>query len=284
MTLKQLLLVNDLAGVGKVAISGTLPIISATQTEACLLPTVLLSSHTGFANSYRRSLTDDMVHILSHWKTLDLHFDGVLTGYFGDAQQVRAFIQHIPHVPVMVVDPVMADHGKFYTGFDDNYVTAMQQLVTHAQVLIPNITEACLLAGIPYLEHVTEQTIQSLLDTLQKRYPNTTILVTGISYTPDTIGVAYITPTTQSGYCLTERIPQSFFGTGDIFSALFTSLYLQDIPLETCIQTTLAFIVDCLKDTLSLKQTHLYGVVFEKQLPKLIQSIQHIKGEHHATT
>lgn len=283
MTLKQLLLVNDLAGVGKVALSSTLPIIAATKTESSLLPTVLLSSHTGFPNTYRRSLTEDMVHILSHWKTLDLKFDGVLTGYFGDAQQVHSFIRHMPTTPILVVDPVMADHGKFYTGFDNDYVTAIEKLVSHANILIPNITEACLLAGIPYFENVTEQTIQSLLHQLQEKYPQATILITGVSYTPDTIGVAYMTPT-QTGYCVTERIPQSFFGTGDIFSALFTALYLQNIPLDICIQLTLDFIVNCLKDTLSLKQSHLYGVVFEKQLPNLIQSIQQIKGDYHATT
>ncbi|MBS4750829.1 pyridoxamine kinase [Carnobacteriaceae bacterium zg-ZUI78] len=278
--MKQLLVVNDLSCLGKVAISVTLPILATTQIETHLLPTVLLSAHTGFPNVYKHILTSDLEDILHHWKeNIDLTFDAILTGYFGHKEQVKLFLDHLPDTDLLIVDPVMADNGKLYSGFPHDYPMVLKSLCDKADIILPNLTEACLLLNKPIPDQYTQEDILNILHALSNEKTQTVIL-TGISYEQGKIGVAYLHHGVY-GYCDTKYIPHYFSGTGDICSALISSLLIQHIPIHQAVQTTLDFIIACLDDTLSSKKNTLYGIVFEKQLPNLSKHIQLLKGYSH---
>lgn len=158
---------NDLVGLGKVALTSSLPIMSACQTEVLPLPMVLLSSHTGeFDNIYVRDLTVDMQGFCEQWRRLDFRVDGLVSGYFKSEEEIGLVSQlsYEKKIPIFV-DPIMGDNGRLYQGFDRDYVEAMKDFCQQADVIIPNLIEAALLTGSPYLEEGSYDmvTIENLL-------------------------------------------------------------------------------------------------------------------------
>ena len=152
--MKKILIANDLPGIGKVALAPAIPIFACCQIETMLLPTVLLSSHTGgFKNIAIAEQTAFMKQSLKQWQELDLKPDAVLTGYFRNSEQIELVVDTIGKLPAstqVFVDPIMADNGKLYSGFTAEHVEAMRKLIQKADVIYPNITEACLLTDTPY--------------------------------------------------------------------------------------------------------------------------------------
>lgn len=276
----NLLLVNDLSCVGKVALSLAQPIISALQVEAFSLPTVLLSTHTAFEAPFIKPLNDEIRRILTHFSQLDLTFDATLTGYFGNEDQIEQFLTHYPNTKRLIVDPIMADHGKLYRHFSHSFPEKMCALAKHADLLLPNLTEACLLANVPYLESYTQQDIEQLLIILAHKLNIKTIIVTGIVFQQAHIG-AMLYEKGRCTYYATTAIPQNFFGTGDLFSALISAFYVHHIPFSKSIPFTLQFIVDCLHDTLTLQRDKKMGILFENQLHQLTSFLE---VYHHDST
>ena len=180
----KVIVANDLVGLGKVALTSSLPIMSACQTEVLPLPTVLLSSHTGeFENIYVRDLTDDLKGFCKQWEHLDFIVDGLVSGYFKSEEALKCVGQLARDKQIaLFVDPIMGDNGSLYQGFDRNYVEAMKAFCQQADVIIPNLTEAAFLTDTPYLEEGSydEATIEKLLRELTKLGPRKVIL-TGIS-------------------------------------------------------------------------------------------------------
>lgn len=278
MNIPSVLLVNDISCVGKVALTLTLPIFSALSIESDVLPTVLLSTHSGgFGHNTRNVLTQDMHHITAHWQQFHYQANTILTGYFGDTNQLITFLNTIPPHHFLAVDPVMADNGKLYRGFSNDYPLAMKRLCQRANVIFPNITEAFLLLDERDEQHATpdnavmnEETIKQLLYRLQTICPN--VVLTGVQTTAQTIGAAYLYDG-HFGIIENEYIPHHFFGTGDLFSAMVTGLVLHKFSIETAIDKTLAFIVQSLKTTLSANRPVQKGILFEPHLHHLTQLI-----------
>ena len=193
MAYKKILTIQDISCVGQCSLTVALPILSACGLETCILPSAVLSTHTaGFTGFTFRDLTDDMPDIQAHWQKENIKFKAIYTGYLGSVKQV-GYVQNILDTMgdegcVRVVDPAMADNGKLYSIFNDEYVAAMRGLCASADILIPNITEACFLADVDYRETYDESYINELLEKLAKLGAKT-IVLTGVSYKADKTGV-----------------------------------------------------------------------------------------------
>lgn len=278
--IQRLLLANDLPGVGKVALATSIPLAAACQVETMLLPTVLLSSHTGgFPDVVIEDKTDLNRAYFDQWKQLEIDLAGILTGYCKTSTQLSqlAFYAKQTETP-LIVDPIMGDNGRLYSGFTPSYVEAMKELAQSATLILPNLTEAALLTGRDYLGdfydiHDIEDLIKSLAEQV-----SADIVLTGISFGDRQIGVAYFQQETgEITTYMSTKYPVHFFGTGDILSTLLALATIENISLHQAIPLALDFIDKSLKQTLSLNRDLKLGIYFEPFLADLHQAFQTLK-------
>ena len=272
MEYKRILTIQDISCVGQCSLTVALPILSACGHETCILPSAVLSTHTaGFSGFTFRDLTDDIPSIQAHWNKENIKFDGIYTGYLGSTKQV-AYVKNILDTmgkknAVKIVDPAFADNGKLYPVFDELYVQAMKTLCPSADILLPNITEACFLAGVQYKEVYDENYIKELLAVLSK-LGCSTIVLTGVGYAPDKTGVVVY----QNGkldYYEHKRIAKGCHGTGDVYASAFTGALLKGKTLFEAARIAADYTVLCIENTQG-DPAHWYGVKFETALPNLI--------------
>ncbi|MEG2857909.1 MAG: bifunctional hydroxymethylpyrimidine kinase/phosphomethylpyrimidine kinase, partial [Clostridia bacterium] len=155
-TLPKCAVINDLSGFGRCSLTVTRPILSAMGIQTCPLPTAILSNHTGYDNFYFADFTQHMREYYSKWDELNLSFDAIYTGFLGNAQQIEIILDFIDKFKsektLLFVDPVMGDNGDIYATYDKNLCSEMRRLVARADIITPNLTEACILAGVPYID------------------------------------------------------------------------------------------------------------------------------------
>ena len=269
MSYKRILTVQDISCVGQCSMTVAMPILSACGHETCILPTALLSTHTGgFGKPVVRHLADTMAQMRQHWKTCDIRFDAILVGYLGSVEAVKetAVIAKELLAPEgkLIVDPAMADHGKRYSGLDEEYAVAMMDLCLQADVMIPNITEAAMMAGMPYREDFDEPYITQLMETLG----GNDVVLTGVGYHPEETGIAVRSADGLFHYSH-AKVAKSYHGTGDMFAACFTGALLQGKSMEDAVKIAGEFTRRSIEETYS-NPAHWYGVKFETQLPWLI--------------
>ena len=277
---QRLLLANDLPGVGKVALATSIPIAAVCQVETMLLPTVLLSSHTGgFPDVVIEDMTDLNRAYFRQWKNLNLELAGILSGYCRNPQQLSQLAMYAKQTETpLIVDPIMGDSGRLYTGFTSSYVEAMKELTQSAKLILPNLTEAALLTGREYVgEHYDFSVIEDLLEALAKQV-TADIVLTGISFDDSQIGVAYFQQETgKITTYLYKKYPANFFGTGDILSTLLAVATIEQINLHQAIPLALEFIDKSLRQTLSLNRDLKLGIYFEPFLAELQETFQTLK-------
>ncbi len=259
----RVLAINDISCVGKCSLTVSLPIISACGVTCDVLPTAILSTHTGGFEGYTfRDLTCDFKQILAHWKTLGLRFDCVYSGYLGSMEQIDfvAKIQEefLTETGIFVVDPVMGDNGKLYKGFDEPYVEKMRELCKRADYILPNLTEACRLADIPYPTTDTK----TLLQRLQTLCPRP--IVTGV-LEERVISVCYLDNGAEKRYS-TENVEGFFHGAGDVFSSAFVGALLRGKSEETAIRLADDFTTAAIKRTAIEVADKRYGLNFEAEI------------------
>ncbi|MBQ9169054.1 MAG: pyridoxamine kinase [Oscillospiraceae bacterium] len=272
MSYRRILTIQDISCLGQCSLTVALPILSACGVETCVLPSAVLSSHTGgFKYPHFRDLTEDMPAIAEHWKREGITFDGILTGYLGSVRQIDYAKQIFDGLTAeggrIVVDPAMADHGKLYKGFDNNHVIAMKHLCTNADVVIPNLTEACMLTDLPYGKTEPETAVKKLHE---MGIPN--VILTGVSKNPDTTGIL-VSEKGNMRYHSHRKISQSYHGTGDIFAAAFMGAWMQDKELFQAGKIAAEFTSSCIAHT-HRNPAHWYGVKFEEALPELIEALK----------
>lgn len=272
----RILSVQDLSCLGQCSATVALPILSACGQEACLLPTALLSTHTGgFTDVHRRELTTDLEAICGHWLREELQFDAIYTGYLGSAAQIDLLMEYLPKLAGadcrILVDPAMADHGKLYKGFDEAYAAKMVHLCEKADVLLPNVTEACILTGMPIPDTCDEAQAEVLLERLSALGPRTVVL-TGIDYGAGLTGAAILADG-KFTHCPHEKLPGSCHGTGDIFTAAFAGSWMRLGELTRAVQLAGEFTMRCIRATREAP-AHWYGVKFETQLPWLCRQLE----------
>ena len=276
MSYKRILTVQDISCFGQCSLTVALPILSAAGHETCILPSAVLSTHTaGFSGYTFRDLTDDIPAITDHWKKENIKFDAIYTGYLGSTQQIDYVRDMIATLGkdefVSIVDPAMADNGKLYPAFDKGFVERMKTLALSADIILPNITEACLLADFEYREEYDEEYIDSLLAALSERGAKT-IILTGVSYSDKTTGVAVYQDNKKS-YCEHRKISKGSHGTGDVYASAFVGAYLHGKSAFDSAGIAAEYTVRCIENTVD-DASHWYGVKFEPVLPFYIDCLK----------
>lgn len=270
--MKRIATVQDLSCVGKCSLSIALPVLSAMGVECCVIPTAVLSAHTAFDGFVSRDLTDLLAPVSAHWQTLGLTFDALYTGYLASPEQVE-FVEDFfrrfgGENTLRFVDPVMADQGRLYAGFDDGFPEKMRRLCARADIITPNITEACLLTGLPYREQHSEAYLRTLLERLLAFGPRTVIL-TGVRPADGRMGVAAMDASGAMSVHLTQYIPAVFHGTGDLFASVCVGYLTLGRSTAEAIRRASDYVVQTLRVTSRNPDARWYGVDFETTLPLL---------------
>ncbi len=275
----KILTVQDISCVGQCSLTVALPIISACGIETCVLPSAVLSTHTaGFSGYTFRDLTADMPAIEAHWKREGITFDAIYTGYLGSTEQIACVASLFDGVLAeggkKVVDPAMADNGKLYPGFDAAFVEAMKGLCARADYLVPNITEAAFLTGLPYKTEYDRAYIDALLEALVALGAKSVIL-TGVSYAPATTGVV-VYENGEYTYYEHEKIAGGCHGTGDVYASAFVGALVRGKSAFDAAKIAADYTVACIRYTATL-DNHWYGAAFEPVLGELIAALKETK-------
>ena len=278
--MKRIASIQDISCLGRCSLTVALPVISAMGVECAIVPTAVLSAHTAFPGFVSRDLTDQLPAIAAHWRQQNVHFDALYTGYIASVPQVQQVLDFFDAVKspdtLLIVDPAMADYGKLYSGFGDDFPAAMARVVARADVALPNITEACLLTGTPYREDVDEGFARTLLQRVAALGVKRVVL-TGVSFAPDRLGaMGYDSRTGTYFTAQGRRVPASFHGTGDIFAATVTGGLMRGMTLEQSSALAVEFVLACIDATARDPHAGWYGVEFEKALPLLCRRTQEL--------
>ncbi|MBR2489324.1 MAG: pyridoxamine kinase [Clostridia bacterium] len=278
MAQKSVAAIHDISGFGRCSLTVALPLLSAAGIQTSVIPTAVLSTCTGeFKGNTFHDLTRDIEPIAEHWKREGLQFDAIYTGYMCNASQVYSVMSALGYIKsnntFLLVDPVMGDNGKLYSGFSVSFTGYMLRLCQKADIITPNITEAALLAGMPYMDGAcSEEYVQKLATTLYER-TRAKIVLTGVSFEKKKIGVA-IFDGNEITYFFTEKQPASFHSTGDVFASVLTAALLSGRSLKAAAQVAVNFTAGCIRQTIEDKANPKFGVNFEQQIPNLIKYLQ----------
>lgn len=269
---KRIALVNDIAGFGRCSVTVELPLISAMKIQACPLPTAILSVHTGFPDHYLDDYTERMAPYIASWEKNGLAFDGICTGFLGSAEQIAIVLDFIRRFKGagtrVMVDPVMGDYGKLYPSYTQEMCDKMRSLLGVADLVTPNLTEACQLLDIPYPTDgiVTDDELCEMAEALAARGPKQ-VVITGL-HEGDTIkNFLY-----EEGKIAIVRAPKiggDRSGSGDAFAAIVAASLIRGEELEAAVQKAASFISRCLAYALELDLPWNYGLPFEEYLTEL---------------
>lgn len=278
MIQKRVAAIHDISCFGKCSLTVALPLISATGIEVAAIPTAVLSTHTGGFTGYTfRDFTDDILPVARHWQSAGISVDAVYTGYLGSKEQVSIVIEAIKLIkkekaPV-IVDPVMADHGRLYGGFPDDFPMEMKKLCRHADIITPNITEAAFMLGREYKEGPYDKAyIEDLLKGLSE-ITHSKIVLTGVWFDNRRIGAACFDGE-KTDYIFSERIETTYHGTGDVFASTLVAAYMNGLDLKGATRVAVDFTCACINRTWRDHKEMKYSVNFEAEIPNLIRMIK----------
>ena len=268
--------IHDISCLGRCSLTVALPVLSALGIETNVIPTAILSTHTGEFTGYTfRDLTEDILPIARHWKSLGRHYDAMYTGYFGNIKQLE-IVETVCDLlsdgdTLRFVDPVMADNGQLYRHFDMDYVREMKSFCRKAHVILPNITEACLLTDTPYASGpYTGEYLHGLLMKLHDLGTRFTVL-TG-AHTKDGYGAAWMdNQTGRWDLVLSNYVEGCFYGAGDTLASVLLGRYLKSGSLPDAVRSAVDFTNDAIVNTKKKEQDPKYGLLFEELLGTLTQ-------------
>lgn len=268
--MKRILSIQDISCVGKCSLTVALPIISSFGIETAILPTATLSTHTAFKGFTFRDLTDDIEPICRHWQEQNIDFDAIYTGYLGSKRQIDLVLDIFRDFgagKLKFVDPAMGDNGKLYTGFDRNFAREMAKLCANADIIVPNLTEACFMLDKPYIESgYSEEYIKDILKSLTDLGCRCAVL-TGVGFDDNSLGsYGYDRDSDCFFYDYNQKISQSFHGTGDIFASVCVAAILSGKELNEACAIAADFVCDSIETTINDEKPIWYGVNFEKVL------------------
>jgi pyridoxine kinase len=277
--MKRIVTIQDISCFGKCSITVALPLVSAMGVECAIIPTSILSTHTGgFKNFTFTDLNEDIPKIANHWKEYDIKFDSIYTGYLGTPKQIDYVIDFISKFreenTLVFVDPAMADKGKLYAGFNSEFPSHMARLCAVADIIVPNITEASFLLDIPYTEEYDEAYILNVCKRLCALGAKKVIL-TGIHFGNKTQGAYfYDGETGKTYYYCRDTIDVAFHGTGDTFSSVLCAGLTKGYTVERAIKIAVDFTLLTIEKTLPDRINHSYGTKFEECIPELVEMMK----------
>ena len=278
MKQKHILTIQDISCIGRCSLTVALPIISAAGVEASIIPTAVLSTHTGGFEGYTyRDLTSDIFPIVDHWESLGISFDAMYTGYLGSFEQIDIvsdiFDRFNTGSNFVLVDPAMADNGILYGGFSPDFPKGMAQLCAKADIIVPNLTEAAFMLGEDFVADGYDKAyIEDLLKKLRNLgAPN--VVLTGVSLEEGKLGVAAYDGSSIS-YYFRDQIEGYYHGTGDVYASSFLAAYVKKKDLVEAAAIATDFTVSCIELTAKEDSERRYGVNFEECLPELIDALK----------
>ena len=267
----RVLAINDISCVGKCSLTVALPIISASGVTCDILPTAILSTHTGGFKGYTfRDLSEDIPAITEHWKSLGLRYDIIISGYLGSIHQIE-MVKNIKKEllkdgGLMIVDPVMGDNGILYSHFDQKFVEEMKGLCRTADIIVPNLTEACFLTDTPYSK-ATEQSYPAILEKLKALCPRPS--VTGCDVTANGKTESCVFYTNDAGKIqsyATEKIEGAFHGAGDVYASALVGCLARGVKTDTAVRIAAEFTTNSIRQTALDKTEARYGLNSESQM------------------
>lgn len=273
--MKKIVTIQDISCFGKCSLTVALPVISAMGIETAVIPTAVLSTHTGGFSGYTfRDLTNDIPAIASHWKSINLNFNAIYTGYLGSQQQVQIvsdfFDDFKTDNTIIVVDPVMGDRGKLYAGFTPDFAVKMKKICSKADYILPNMTEVSYLLDIDYTENYTENFIMDCLRKLSELGCKVPV-ITGVHFDDKLQGaMAYDSENDKFYSSFRENINRPIHGTGDIFASVFTGGVVLGKTIQEVLDISVQYTVDCINATLPNIDEIWYGSSFELCIEKLV--------------
>ena len=271
---KRLLTIQDISCVGQCSLTVALPVISACGIETAILPSAVLSTHTGgFKNFTFCDLTNEITNIERGWNKDDIKFDAFYTGYVCPAQiePILSVMNSTAAAGALrFVDPVMADNGKLYPGFNADFPAQMARLVKGADYVLPNLTEAALLLGRePVLEGYDRSFVKEIINGLLALGAKNVVL-TGVSFEPNLLGSAVSTPN-GIVYDFNERLTRFAHGTGDVFASAFVGAVMRGRTAPMAAAFAADVVCEAIRAT---PQDHWYGVAFERAIPFIVNQLQ----------
>lgn len=288
--MKRVLTVQDISCVGKCSLTAAIPVISAMGIEVCPLPTAILSNHTAFSSFSFLDLTDKIPEIINEWKKQGFHFDAIYTGYLGSINQIdlvhKILDEFAQNDTLVVIDPCMADNGKLYTGFSQDFVQQMAKLCGRANVILPNMTEACFLVNQDYdiFTHTNESITKVMAKLLSLGAQQ--VILKGVEFSKEKIGVAYCSQKLfDNNFSTNEnnmedmniyfhhRYDENFHGTGDVFASAVTGALVLKKDIKDAVKVACDFVQESIECTLSNSNYNWYGVDFESALRNLPQKL-----------
>ncbi|WP_300379970.1 pyridoxamine kinase [Clostridium sp.] len=270
--IKKVAAINDLSGVGRCSLTVAIPILSVLGVECCPFPTAILSCQTAFKGYTFLDMTDKMDEYKSSWDRLNFKFDCIYSGFLGSEEQIETVIDMVKDhkEALIVIDPVMGDNGIIYNTYTSKMCKEMRRLVSYADIITPNITEAYLLADRTYnKEKVNREEILEIAKEISKMGPKK-IIITGIVINDKIYTFSYDKEVEQSFFVSSDFIKRSYGGTGDIFVSILIGLLLNSYSLKYSIEKAMEFIYKAINYTIKEDRDPKEGIIFEKFLKELI--------------
>lgn len=266
--------INDISSFGRCALTVIIPTMSAMGVQVCPVPTAVLSTHMGFAAPAVQDLSELMGQTTQHWRSLGLTFDAIYTGFLASHEQiatVEAFLDAFATKDTLVlVDPVMADHGSLYQCFDVDFAAHMNRFTQRASLITPNLTEAALLLGEDYTK--PERSLDEYKDWARRLSGDSRdVVLTGVSLAENSTGA--LTYARETGTCEIVQAPLAaaqFPGTGDLFASVLLAAMVQGDNLASAAQRATDFVATCAQYTVEAGTPVMEGVQLEACLGKLM--------------
>lgn len=282
---KRVATINDLSGLGKCSLTVALPVLSVLGVQACPLPTAVLTNQTGFSSFYLDDYTEKIPHYIKQWQKRQVQFDGIYTGFLANEAQVAEILEFIrcfrtPNT-LLLVDPVMGDHGKIYSTYTPALCEKMKHLVSLADAITPNLTEACILTDTDYNSLIAHQTDADYLERIAQLGKQLTadgahiVVITGVHIFCAEDGCEYIYNVAVTGdrvsYAKSRTYGGGYSGTGDIFASVLCGYLVQGRSAQAATAKAAAFIEAALKDTYAAGIDRNEGILFEPHLRMLLE-------------
>nr|WP_294466120.1 PfkB family carbohydrate kinase [uncultured Sellimonas sp.] len=270
--MKRMLLIHDLCSAGKAAMMNMIPVLSVMGIEVCPLPTMLLSTHTG---GYGKPAVlpvpgEYLKESLRHFQREQVRFDCIFVGYLGNVKMAHTVLEllDMEQGPKVILDPIMGDHGTYYSNFDETYKEALLPLLKKADLMLPNLTEAAFLSGMPYEACQSDEGLLEAVKRLQKLGMKDGV-ITGIHAGEDEIGMAVLEKG-KMAVCRETEVPYHSHGTGDLFDAVLCGALLGGKDLHQSALMAHRFVADCLREKAKEAEEERSGLPFERLLGNLV--------------
>lgn len=271
---KKIAVINDLSGYGRCSLTVVIPILSALKIQCCPVPTSILSNHTGFPTYFFDDYTEKMPQYIEQWKKLKLSFDGIYSGFLGSEAQIQIVIDMIKEFrtkeSVVIIDPIMGDHGKAYQTYTPEMCNRMKELVGYGNIVTPNLTEACILTGREYPKDGFKRgALGEMATEIQSLGPES-VVITGVKEGSFVTNVV-LEKDGKPQFLRTRHVGNERPGTGDVFSSIVAAYAVRGVPLRDSVRKAANFVKECILKSDELNVPVENGVCFEELLSLLIR-------------